>query len=100
MNECTDGVGSDNSQQPSDQENDGYGVQHRDLSLFTYEFVSRQDTGRKRSPCPTPHSMRQTPVNVCAVVHTASHRWTIWRSRYSRPGNQQDDSVENPSSSP
>jgi hypothetical protein len=42
--ECTDGVGPDDSEQPRDQENDGYGVQHRDLPSAC-EFVSPPKTG-------------------------------------------------------
>jgi hypothetical protein len=80
MDECADGVGPDNSQQPGDQENDGYGVQHRDLSLFTYELVSRPGHGAEATGVSdsTQHASNAGEC-LCSCAHRIS--WLkIWRS--------------------
>ena len=59
MDERADGVGADDSEQPRNQQNYGYGVQHRDRP-FLASSSHVQQQGRSRFTTPLPTSMLQT----------------------------------------
>jgi hypothetical protein len=68
MDNGTDGIDPDDSEQPRDQQNHGDGVQHFDLSLSGVKSSRRKQGEAVRYAYR--HSMMQPVTSVCAFENT------------------------------
>jgi hypothetical protein len=68
VDELADRVRPDDPQEPGDQQNDGDGIQHGDLSLFTPSSLRARQLAEALHAS-TNFSMRQSPEDVCAFEY-------------------------------